>query len=74
MAMSLADVGLDGTPKGWISSCDARLWRKVGGMPTVVFGPGSLSVAHSNRESVRIEDIETAAAALVKTIVDWCGA
>jgi len=73
MGASVASAGLDATPKGWISSCDARLWRKVGGMPTVVFGPGTLKSAHSDNESVKIADIQTAARALVMTAIDWCG-
>ena len=73
MGKSLADCGLDATPTGWISSCDARLWAKVGKMPTVVFGPGSLKAAHSDCESVKIADVARAARALVRTVIDWCG-
>ena len=72
MGKSLEAAGLDGTPKGWISSCDARLWSKVARLPTVVFGPGSLKAAHSNRESVKVEDIRAAARGLVQTVIDWC--
>jgi acetylornithine deacetylase len=73
MSASVRAAELDGTPRGWISSCDARLWAKVGGMPTVVFGPGSLKLAHSDRECVKIADVARAAAALVRTVIDWCG-
>ena len=73
MGASLGAAGLDRTPRGWISSCDARLWSKLGGMPTVVFGPGTLKAAHSDAESVRLDDICTAARALVQTVIDWCG-
>jgi len=73
MSASLQQAGLDGTPRGWISSCDARLWAKIGGMPTVVFGPGSLKMAHSDRECVKIADIARAGVGLVRTVVDWCG-
>ena len=73
MGRSLSASGLDATPKGWISSCDARLWAKVAGLPTVVFGPGRLKEAHSNRESVKVADLQRAARALVRTVVDWCG-
>ncbi|HUW55717.1 MAG TPA: M20/M25/M40 family metallo-hydrolase [Planctomycetota bacterium] len=73
MRKSLSAAGLDGTPRGWISSCDARLWSKVARLPTVVFGPGTLKAAHSDAESVKVEDIRSAAAGLVQTIIDWCG-
>jgi acetylornithine deacetylase/succinyl-diaminopimelate desuccinylase-like protein len=43
------------------------------GIPTVVFGPGELGVAHSNREQIRLGDILTAAEILVHLVTDWCG-
>jgi acetylornithine deacetylase len=58
---------------GWIVSCDARLFNRVGGMPTVVFGAGSLVHAHANDEQVEIRDLLTAAKALAALVVDWCG-
>ena len=73
MGKSLEAAGLDGTPKGWISSCDARLWSKIARLPTVVFGPGALKAAHSNSESVKVEDLRAAARGLVQTVIDWCG-
>ncbi len=53
LSESAEEVGLEGTPTGWIVSCDARLFAKVGGMPTAVFGAGTLRAAHSDRETVR---------------------
>ena len=73
MSAVLREAGLDGTPTGWIVSCDARLFAKVGGMPTVVFGAGTLTDAHSNRESVRLTDIARAAEVLVEFSARWCG-
>ncbi len=58
---------------GWNVSCDARLLAKVGGMPTVVFGPGSIQDAHSAGECVRMDDILTAAETLVRAVEEWCG-
>ena len=46
---------------GMIVSCDARLLHKVGGMPTVVFGPGLMKDAHSNHEQIDMKDIVKAA-------------
>jgi len=73
MRRSLEAAGLDGTPKGWILSCDGRLWRNIARVPTVVFGPGSLKLAHSNRESVKVQDIRAASRGLLRTVIDWCG-
>lgn len=66
-------AGLDGTPTGWIVSCDARLLAKVAGMPTVVFGAGTLEDAHSDHESVRMVDVVRAAEVLTLFVAQWCG-
>ncbi|MFH0962658.1 MAG: M20/M25/M40 family metallo-hydrolase [Planctomycetota bacterium] len=57
---------------GWPVSCDARLFAKVGGMATVVFGPGSIQDAHSAREGVRMSEIVVAAETLVRFVERWC--
>jgi acetylornithine deacetylase len=59
--------------EGWIASCDARLFFHRGGMPTIVFGAGDLSHAHSADERVQMDDILSAARVLAKFLVDWCG-
>lgn len=46
------------------ASCDAWLYNNVAGIPTVVFGPGSLAHAHGKDEHIRLADIMTAAHAL----------
>jgi acetylornithine deacetylase len=69
-----AAEGLSKELTGWIVSCDARLFSKVGGMPTVVFGAGSLVHAHANDEQVEIRDVLRAAKVLSALVVDWCGA
>lgn len=59
---------------GFLASCDARLFYHRGKMPTIVFGPGSLQHAHSQTEQIILDDIVTAARALARFIVLWCGA
>lgn len=49
---------------GWRVSCDARLYQKVGGLPTAVFGSGSLVNAHSPHEEVSLTEVGTGAAIL----------
>lgn len=56
---------------GWNVSCDARLFNKIGGLPTVVFGPGSVQDAHSAEEKVRLADIVTAAETLFRFAEQW---
>ena len=70
---SCKETGLNSKVSGWIVSCDARLFNKVGNMPTVVFGAGSLSHAHSNVEQINVQDIMTAAKALAVFLINWCG-
>jgi acetylornithine deacetylase len=57
---------------GWNVSCDARLYALRGGMPTVVFGPGDVSDAHSDHEQIRLSDMARAAGALGRFLMDWC--
>ena len=49
-----ADVGFTGIT-------DARFYINEAGIPTAIFGPGSLSVAHTANEWVAVEDLVTAA-------------
>ncbi len=58
---------------GWNVSCDARLFAKIGAMPTVVFGPGRIDDAHSASEQIEMDDIVTAAETLVRFVESWCG-
>ncbi len=43
------------------------------GIPTVVFGPGDVRLAHSRDESVELAEIATAAKALAGCVMEWCG-
>ncbi len=43
------------------AACDAWQYNNVAGIPTVVFGPGSLLHAHSKEEQIRLTDILKAA-------------
>lgn len=42
--------------RAWNVSCDARLYHDLLSVPTVVFGAGNLTDAHSSREGLRIAD------------------
>lgn len=59
---------------GWNVSCDARLYAHRGGMQTMVFGPGLVSVAHSEREHLHIAEMRKGAEAVARFLVAWCGA
>jgi acetylornithine deacetylase/succinyl-diaminopimelate desuccinylase-like protein len=70
--MAMENAGLDAVPSGWIASCDARLFSRIGGMDTIVFGPGDLASAHAHGESLALSEMEAAARVLVRFILDWC--
>ena len=60
----------DGMP----ASCDAWFYNNVLGIPTVVYGPGTLAVAHSKDEHIQMQDIARSAELLVTLLLDYCGA
>lgn len=68
-----AAAGLSSGVHGMSASCDARLYFHRGGMPVVVFGPGSLRDAHSEQERVAVADIALAARALFCMTHSWGG-
>ena len=43
------------------------------GIPTVVFGPGSLKDAHTNHEKVKIKDVRDTSIAIAGAILAWHG-
>jgi acetylornithine deacetylase len=60
---------ITGMPYG----ADMHLLVNQGGIPTVLFGPGDIRVAHAPDESVAIADLEHVARTLVLTILRFCG-
>jgi acetylornithine deacetylase len=75
VTQALADVTgaqpcLEGVPYG----ADMRLLVNVGRVPTILFGPGDVRVAHMPDEHVPLAELESAARALVVTAVRFCGA
>jgi acetylornithine deacetylase len=58
---------------GMPCSCDAWFYNNLLGIPTVVYGPGSLSVAHRPDEQIEMAEIGKAAEVLLRLIQDYCG-
>ena len=56
------------------ASCDAWFYNNQLGIPTVVYGAGTLAVAHSKDEQVALRDIARCAEVLVAFLLDYCGA
>jgi acetylornithine deacetylase len=73
LQQSCTAAGVAGEVSAMTASCDSWLYNNQLGIPTVVFGPGSLGYAHSNEEQIRIADVCTAAAILAHMAVQWCG-
>lgn len=73
MEKSARWADIDTRIRGMIASCDARLFNKVGGMPTLVFGAGDIDQAHSAGESVEIQNILNCSCALFDLVGRWCG-
>ncbi len=55
------------------ASCDSWFYNNQLGIPTVVYGPGTLRYAHSNEEQIAINEIAQAACVLTDFAATWCG-
>jgi acetylornithine deacetylase len=53
-------------------AADTRFLNLYGQTPTVIFGPGSTAVMHSDDEYVSIDDYLTAIKVMALSIYDWC--
>ena len=63
-------LNLDGMP----ASCDAWFYNNQLQVPTLVFGAGTLKVAHSIEENIALADIARAAEILLHFIAEYCEA
>jgi acetylornithine deacetylase len=52
---------------------DLRLFTRHAGIPTVMYGPGSVMQAHSADEFVPLSELVTCTRVLARTIRAWCG-
>ena len=55
-------------------AADTRFLNLYGNTPTVIFGPGSTAVMHSDDEYVSIDDYIAAIKVMALSLYDWCGA
>ncbi|PYI50879.1 M20 family metallopeptidase [Paenibacillus flagellatus] len=56
-----AAIGLDDNLRGVTYGCDASKLQELKGIPSIVYGPGSIAQAHTNDEWVPVSDVERAA-------------
>ncbi len=66
-------TGRDPEISGRQGAADTRFLNSYGETPTVIFGPGSSDIMHSNDEYVPIDDYLTAIKITALSIADWCG-
>lgn len=59
--------------RGMPYGADMHLLVNQGRVPTVLFGPGDIRLAHAPDESVAIGDLETATQAVALAVVRYCG-
>lgn len=59
--------------RGMPYGADMHLLVNQSGVPTVMFGPGDIRLAHAPDESVPIAELEAATRALVVAILRYCG-
>jgi acetylornithine deacetylase len=64
--------GLERKVSAMTASCDAWMYNNQLGIPAVVFGPGSLSVAHSNQEQIAVDEVIKGIEVLYRFVCDWC--
>ncbi len=65
-------VGKEGEVSAMTASCDAWMYNNQLEIPTVVFGPGDLGVAHSDHEQIPVQEMLDAAAALATFVDGFC--
>jgi acetylornithine deacetylase len=66
-------VGRPSRPTGFHSWYDGATFTKLGSIPSIGFGPGSLDVAHTVDEFVPIDDLVDCAKALALSAIRFCG-
>lgn len=72
MGAVLARRGADGVAHPGHFCCDMRHLVNQGGIPTVIFGPGSIAQAHKPDEHIPIADFLAAIEHLIEFVADWC--
>lgn len=70
---SCRELNAAGEVTAMTASCDSWFYNNQLGIPTVVFGPGSLGFAHTNEERIHMDEVLQAAAILTRFAGQWCG-
>jgi acetylornithine deacetylase/succinyl-diaminopimelate desuccinylase family protein len=68
------ETGTIATDVGFTGITDARFYINEAKIPTVILGPGSLSVAHTANESIGVDELVAAARIYARVFVRFLGA
>ncbi|MEB1809451.1 MAG: peptidase [Bacillaceae bacterium] len=63
------DPKIEASPWG----TDGGLLEKLGGIPVIVFGPGTTEIAHFPNEYIELERMFEVAEIIALTLIEWCG-
>lgn len=74
MAAVLADRGGDAGISPGPFCCDMRHLVNQGGIPSIIFGPGSIAEAHKPNERISLAEYLACIEHLIAFICRWCGA
>jgi acetylornithine deacetylase len=74
MGTVLGRRGGDGTAHRGAFCCDMRHLVNQGGIPTIIFGPGTIAQAHKPDEHIVLSDYLAAIEHLIEFIPQWCNA
>jgi acetylornithine deacetylase/succinyl-diaminopimelate desuccinylase family protein len=69
-----AEAGAVPADRGFTGITDARFYINQASIPTVILGPGSLTVAHTADEWIAVDELITAARAYARIAVAFLGA
>ena len=58
--------------RGFGGVCDVT-WYDRAGIPSVIYGPGDLRLAHASNEWVDVDEVVTSCKAFALLALDWCG-
>ncbi|MBM3522672.1 MAG: M20/M25/M40 family metallo-hydrolase [Alphaproteobacteria bacterium] len=74
MSETLARRGVDGAVRHGAFCCDMRHLVNQGGIPGIIFGPGTIAQAHKPDEHIPVDEYLAAIGHLVEFIYHWCNA
>ncbi|MBT5705069.1 M20 family metallopeptidase [bacterium] len=66
----LRSLGFDGEPLGVSFGCDCTKLSRAG-IPSIIFGPGSIAQAHTNDEFIELKQVQTALEFYQQFLLDY---